>query len=246
MWKAAETAPPPPPATPEAKLLTLYQAAAQRYAGIPAYVARLRRREQIGGKNHPEEVMLFKFRKEPWSVYLKFVGKEGRGREVVFVKGRHEGKIHTRTAAGDIPFTAAGTHIALAPDNFLVRANSRYPITEAGIGVLIERFGRLLQGLEQGRSDQGPLKYLGLRQRPEFARPVEAVEQTIPVRGEPALPRGGRRFWFFDPDTRLPALIIALDDKGQEVEYYCYDQLQTVVSLGDDDFNPNWLGKSRS
>ena len=43
----------------------VHKKAAVKFATIDSYVARLRRREQINGKDKPEELMLFKFRKQP-------------------------------------------------------------------------------------------------------------------------------------------------------------------------------------
>jgi len=40
---------------------------------------------------------------------------------VIYVKGRHENKIHTFAAAGDMPLMPAGRRIALAPDSLMVR-----------------------------------------------------------------------------------------------------------------------------
>ncbi len=242
-----------PAPDPLAELRRLHRQAAERFAGMDSYIARLRRREQVGGRKHPEEVMLFKFRKQPWSVSFKFLGPEGKDREVVFVKGRYGDKIHTLTAAGDIPFTPAGSHIAIAPDNFLVRSASRYPITDAGIGNVIDRFGQLLAAVEGGNYRGGSLRCLGRQQRNEFPEPVEAVEQVIAPGTEPPMPKGGKRLWFFDPRTRLPLLVIAYDpparrsqaSEGQEVEYYCYDRLQAPVKLDEDDFNPEKMGQPR-
>ncbi len=128
-----------------APMRELYQKAAQKHAGMDSYTLRLRRREVVGNQSRPEEVLLFKFRKEPWSVYFKWLGNEGKGREVVYVKGRYDNALHTLTAAGDIPLLPAGRHIKVAPEGVLVKSKSRYPITEAGLGGLIERFGRLVK-----------------------------------------------------------------------------------------------------
>src|SRR5262249_8124468 len=87
---ASSTPPPaPPPGAPAegTSPRELYQKAAARYANIDSYIARLTRREVVKDRPQPEAVMLFKFRKEPWSVYFKWLGKEGQGREVVYVRG---------------------------------------------------------------------------------------------------------------------------------------------------------------
>ena len=225
----------------ELKLRMLHRRAADAYAVMDSYIVRLHRREQVNGKDKPEEVMLFKFRKQPWSVYFKWLGTEGKGREVIYVKGHYEDKIHTLLAAGDMPFAPAGKRVALSPDSFLVRSSSRHSIQEAGVGMLIENFGRLLGAAVPEDSRQGKVRYLGIIKRPEFEQAGEAAEQLIPPGAEPLLARGGRRLWWFDPSTRLPALLITEDETGHQVEYYCYDRFQFPVRLDPDDFNPEKL-----
>jgi hypothetical protein len=234
--------PAPAPAAAD-PLRQLYQRAAERYAGIDSYIARLRRREQVNGTDKPEELLLFRFRKQPWSVYFKWLGTEGKGREAAYVKGQHEDKIHTLTAAGDIPFSGGGQVIAVAPDSILVRSRSRHPITEAGIGSIIEHFGQMLA--RRDKDGTCPLRYAGTQKRPEYAAPLEVVEQTIPSRSEDALPGGGRRFFYFDPANGLPVLIIAKDRADHEVEYYCYDRIEYPVKLDDGDFDPDKLWGKR-
>lgn len=213
---------------------------------MDSYTLRMRRREVVGNHARPEEVMLFKFRQQPWSVYFKWLGTEGKGREVVYVKGRYDNALHTLTAAGDIPLLPAGRHIKVSPDGVLVKSKSRYPITEAGLGGLIERFGRVVAGAEKGDTREGTVKYLGQLKRPEFDGMVEGVLQTLPPRGDPHLPRGGQRQWYFDPNLHLPVLLITRDDSGREVEYYCHDRFMYPVHLSDDDFNPDVLWKAPS
>jgi hypothetical protein len=230
---------------PLAPLRELHRRAAERYLAIDSYIARLRRREQVNGKDRPEELLLFEFRKEPWSVYFKFLGPEGRGREVVYVKGQYGNQIHTLLAAGDMPLAPPGKRMALAPDNIFVRSASRHSITEAGIGEIIERSGRLLDAVAKGDARYGSVKYLGPVKRPEYDAPLETAEQTLPPGTDPTLPRGGKRWILFDPASRLPVLIITHDETGHEVEYYCYDRLEYPVKLDADDFNPDklWPGK---
>jgi hypothetical protein len=238
----APAAPPPAAAVdPVARLHALYRQAADEYAGLTSYIVRLRRREQVQGKDKPEEILLFKFRKQPFSVYFKWLGKEGQGREVIYVQGRFENKIHTRLAAGDVPLMPAGGRIALAPDSALVRSSSRHPISEAGIGGSLDHLSELLRALDQGDNRLGTLRYLGPIKRPEFDTPCETVEEMIPPGQNPALPQGGRRLWAFHPERHLPTLIILYNETGHEVEYYCFDRWQYPVALDDLDFDPDRL-----
>jgi hypothetical protein len=236
----AETKPTPPSAKSGDPLRNLHARAAQRYATIETYTAHLRRRERVNGKMRPEEEIFFKFRNHPWSVYFKWVGSQHRGREVIYVQGQHENKIHTLTAAGDGLF-GAGKHWALSPDNPMVKANSRHAITESGIGVLIERFGELLDRIQSGDTSAGRMTYLGEVRRPEFDAPVEGVMLNIPRGAEKGMLRGGQRLWFFDPVLNFPLLTITTDANGQELEYDYYSRVRVSEQLSDDDFNPTKL-----
>ncbi|MCI0380709.1 MAG: DUF1571 domain-containing protein [Gemmataceae bacterium] len=229
---------------PKTALRDLYEKAARKYADLDSYVLRLRRREVINGSVQPEELILFKFRREPWSVYFKWLGPEAKGREVIYVKGRYENQIQTLTAANDIFLLPAGRRIKMSPVSILVKSKSRYPITEAGLGALIDRFGRLVTGMEKGDPREGQGKYLGPMKRPEFEHKLEAVQQTLPPKADPVLPGGGNRLWFFDPHLSLPVLVVTQDQTGREVEYYCHDRIQFPVRLDDDDFNPDVLWKN--
>ncbi len=230
---------PVPPVGGMNNIRRLYKLAVDRYDLMDSYIARLTRREQLRGVNKPEEVMLFKFRKEPWSVYFKWLSANGRGREVIYVNGQYENKIHTLLAAGDMPLAPAGKRMALASDSIFVRSASRHPITEAGLGASITRLGHIIEALDRGDERKGTLTDLGLIPRPEFARPVAAIEHTLPPGLDPNLPRGGRCLYCFDPETNLPVVVAMRDHLGQEVEYYFYDRLQFPVRLDDNDFNPD-------
>jgi hypothetical protein len=238
-------APPPAETPPADPLRQLHERAAHRYAGIDSYIVRLTRREQVNGKDRPEEIILFQFRKQPWSIYFKWLGEAGKGREVLYVKGRHDNKLHIRLAAGDMALFPAGKRISLAPDSSLVRNSSRHDLSEAGIGFLIEQFGQLVEA--QSRPGAAPvLRYLGSVQVPDFPTPLEGVEQDLPPGADPTLPRGGKRFWYFDPAADgLPGLVRTLDHTGQQVEFYRYDRYQYPVRLDDDDFDPDKLWGKR-
>jgi hypothetical protein len=235
----------PGPATPARSPAELVRRAEEFYGGMDSYIARLRRRERLDGKDKPEEVLLFKFRKQPWSVYCKWIGERGRGREVIYVKGHHENKIHTLLAAGDHPFLGAGQRLSLAVNSLLVRSASRHPITEAGIGANIDRLAAVVGALARGDKSKGTLEALGPEQRPEFGRPAESLVHNIPAGCYEHLPKGGRRFYWFDPETGLPVLVSTHDHEGQQTEYYCYDRLLFPVKLDDSDFDPDIVWRDR-
>ncbi|HEY7315087.1 MAG TPA: DUF1571 domain-containing protein [Gemmataceae bacterium] len=240
---AADGSKPPaqPSQTPPHTARQLLQQAAARCATLDSYIVRLTRREQLDGKANPEEILLFKFRKQPFSVHFKWLGQTAQGREVVYVKGRYGDKIHTKLAAGDAPLLPAGTRWAVAPDSAIARAKSRHPITDAGISHCIDSLSALLDAQERGDRRKGTIAVLAPQRRPEYPQPVETLERVIPPGVEPELPRGGRRLMCFDPESHLPMLVLTYDEKGQEVEYYRHDRLIAPANLDDDDFNPDKL-----
>ena len=144
-----------------------------------------------------------------------------------------------------MPFAPAGKRMALSPDSVFVRSASRHPITDAGLGHAIDRFGQMVSAAQADPTRLQTLRYLGPVQRPEYSTPLEGVEQQIPPNADPLLPRGGRRLWHFDPASHLPVLFITYDHSGREVEYYCYDRIQFPVKLDDADFDPDRIWPAR-
>jgi hypothetical protein len=230
-------APTPTESDPLARLLRDAEQACAQYS---CYICRLKRREQVAGKQKPEEIIIFKCRARPFSVHFKWLSDEGNGREVVFIGGKGDDKLHILTAAGDIPFTPAGRRLDLPMDSLLVRSASKYPITEAGVCRSVARFHRLLDDERRGLPGL-TIKNLGMMQRPEFPTPLEMVELTLPPNREPEAPQGGRRLLGFDPMTKWPVFSTTFDPNGREIDYYCFDRFQLNVRLDDDDFDPEKL-----
>jgi len=238
----ATTLPPLVPSEPSASdnpLRALERKAAAKWATIDCYSCRIRRREVVAGQSKPEELILAKFRKEPFSVFMQWIGPEAKGREVVYVQGQHGNQIHTLTAAGDIFLVPGGTRFKVAADSMLVKNKSRYPITEAGVGSLIERFAQLVDAQERGDPRASAIKYLGPIKRKEFESHVEAALQTILPGAEAQLPKGGQRLWFFDAEHGLPVLIVTHDDADREMEYYCHDRFEFPGRFSDSEFDPD-------
>ena len=222
-------------------LLAFYSRVKQNYDRVGSYIARMTRKEMVNGKMQPEEVMLFKFRKKPWSVYFKWLGKNGKGREVVFVEWNYDNRMHGRRAKGDILLMPAGKRMSFSPDSFLVRRNSRHSIRHAGVGRMVKQIGDVLARQSNRDFSKGSVVYHGKKTRSDLPGPVECVEWRLPPGLEKELPRGGKRWCFVDLRVGLPTLILTEDDKGKMVEYYRYDRFQFPVRLDERDFNPDVL-----
>lgn len=226
-----------------ATMKRIHQAAAAAYAKIDAFEARLTRRETINGKPNPQEVIRFQFRQQPYSVHLKWIGgdPDAFGREVIYVQGMYQNKMHIKPSKGDSPFPV---RVSFAPDDSTVRSKSRHDIREAGMAQAVNHMGAVLKAIDQNPSNRPRLKYLGGIQRAEYASKMEAIEETIPPKIEQLFPQGAKRTYFFDttvgaPSTGLPVLVVAFDHTGREVEYYCFDRFLFPVRFNDGDFDPD-------
>jgi hypothetical protein len=181
----------------------LYDKAVASYGRIDSYLARYVQRNPAK-KEGKEEVLVFSFRKHPWSVRFKCLNGEGEGREVLY---------------------------------------SNKPITESGIGAMIDRFGKLVEAQERGDISPGRLEILGKTRRVGYDQPLLLVRETIPPGADPDLPKGGSRLIGFHRTLHLPVLAIVHNDIGQEVDYYRFDRLETNVRLDDKDFEPNQMAR---
>jgi len=227
----------------------LHQRATAAYALIDSFEARLTRRETINGKANPQEVIFFQFRKKPFSVHLKWLGTEGKGREVLYVQGQHNSKMHVKPSKEDAA-PLPPIRMAFNPDDSMIRSKTRHDIREAGLGEAIRGLGNMLDMIARDPSQRSRLRYLGQVTRPESVAKMDAIEETIPPKVEPLLPQGGKRFCFFENSANskglgLPLLVITYDSTNKEVEYYNFDNLMTDIKLSDADFDPDKVWSKR-
>jgi hypothetical protein len=107
----------------------------QAYTNIQTYHCIMISQERVAGKLLPEQVIDFTFRKNPFSVYMKWLSpKDKTSQEVCYVQGRNQNKIRAKQG---LP-----VWVSIDIDAPAVKQNSRHVITEAGFGNLIERCAR--------------------------------------------------------------------------------------------------------
>ncbi|WP_373652407.1 DUF1571 domain-containing protein [Schlesneria sp. DSM 10557] len=95
---------------------------------VPHYTAVFVKQELVNGELLDEQEMEMKVRHQPFSVYLKWSTGEV-GREVLYVDGMNDGRI---TAHGG-GWKARLPTVSLEPNGSMAMAESRHPITKAGL-----------------------------------------------------------------------------------------------------------------
>ena len=226
-----------PMAGEEAKrfLLQAGLQAARRIEQVASYTATFRKQERLGGKLGPEQTMAMKVRNQPFAIYLKFLSPKA-GKEVVYAEGHHDNKVIAHN--GDwtrrlIP------RLAVEPDSAVALADTRHPVTEAGLVNLSRKL----------------LHYRKLDIGDPHAQTI--VDRTTGPDGRPRLRSthihgrddGSRPFAkvvvLYDPETRIPIQISSYDwpasGGGGELELaerYTYDDLRLDATLTASDFDP--------
>src|SRR5579862_2585406 len=129
----------PPAKSDESPLdlpLRLLAEAQQVYAQVQTYECILISQERINGKLMPEKVTQMTFRKNPFSVYMKWLApKEDAGQEVCYVTGRYQNMMRVLPAG----FAKGFGWMTIAVDDPKVMQHSRHKITEAGFGNWLDR-----------------------------------------------------------------------------------------------------------
>jgi hypothetical protein len=119
--------------------LALIARAEKAYAKVDDYTCTLVKRETINGALGPKQVIALTARKSPFSVSMRWKEPDSMaGQQVVYVAGENDGNMRVKASGwrGWIGFVSIGVHDPRA------KAASNYPITDVGIGTLIDKLAK--------------------------------------------------------------------------------------------------------
>ncbi|MCH2203022.1 MAG: DUF1571 domain-containing protein [Fuerstiella sp.] len=213
--------------------LRVLEQSLKKIEAIPAYRATVTKTERVNDRMVTQK-MKIKFRREPFSVYLYFLG-DYEGREVIYVEGSNNGKllVHETGLA-----SFAGT-LRLAPNDSLVMSENRHPITELGI----EKFLLVLrkQWIEQSKYTESSVKYF--RNAKLGGMTCRRIVVTHP-RPRRQFPFHKTVLWIDDESglaVRLQQFGFAVRSGADPpiVEDYTYTDLRPNVRISDRDFDEN-------
>jgi len=231
------TSPPTPaePALPMDTPIRLMAEAQQAFQGVRDYSCLFVKRERIQGQLGAENLIDMRVRTQPFSVYLHWLGPANlAGQEACYVAGANNGqlRVHSTGLAGAVGF------VSVATNDPRVMQNNRHPITDAGLGHIIEIYGQrwdLERRLKKTTVHVGEFQYNQKRcVRVELIRPDN---------------RGGefysyRTLMYFDKTTHLPIRVESYDwpkqggpPGGELFESYSYANLKLNPGVPDAVFN---------
>lgn len=228
----------PPPGAPAAAgsmdaAVRLIDDAARTFQNVRDYTCVMIKREQVQGRLQPENVIAMRVRNQPFSVYLRWLGpKTSVGQEVCYVAGRNNGqmRVHSPGVLGAVGF------VSIDPRDPRAMRESRHPITEAGVGNLIER---LRQGWYAER--QVNMTQVQIAEYEFNKRRCTRVELSHPTRVQGFY--SYRTVTYFDNETHLPVRFEAYDwpvnggtPGGELQEVYSYVDFRFNVGLGEESF----------
>jgi len=217
----------PAHAATEAEFLRLLSRADAAYAEVQDYRSVMRSIERVGDTLLPEERILLKFQR-PFKVYMRWLEGPSKGREGLYVAGANDGKFLLAEPGGLARlFTAA-----LDPRDPRVMERSRHPVTDVGIGRLLE-----IVGENARRAAREHVLRLVDRGTGEVAgRAVRQVEGLLPK--DPAAGYYGYRVILsFDLEHHLPIRVVVYDWQDRLVEDYTHADLVLNPGLGRRDFD---------
>jgi len=204
------------------------------YQAVQDYTCTFVKHEVIGGQLQPENVLAMKVKAQPFSVHFKWQAPKAlEGQECCYVTGKHNGILRGKSPGvlGVVGFL----NIALTDPQ--VVNSSRYPITDAGIGNLIDR---LAKRWPEEKARQRTV--VSIRDF-EFSRRRCTRVETVNPHTQPGEFFCYRSVIYFDHETKLPIRAELYDwpdaaspPGGAFLESYSYVNLKRNVGLTAKDF----------
>jgi hypothetical protein len=203
--------------------------ARQRLDVLESYQVAINRQERVGDSLQEPEDILLSIRRNPRAVRLQWQQGPHQGREALYAEKETGGMLQVNMADSKIPMP----RVSLPPDSPLALRNSRHPITEAGFDTIIRNLEKTIAENRAGDHAHGRIAYGGLEQPVELDHPCHKIVR-VTASGETWLV-------FFDPETKLPAMVQANAPDGGLVERYVFRSVRPDLPelASADAFDPN-------
>jgi outer membrane lipoprotein-sorting protein len=196
------------------------------WSKVEDYTAVFYKQERVDGKVLPEEKIQLKFKK-PFKIYLHWLSGPHEGRESLYVRGENGDKVigHDGGILGFIT-------LKMDPAGSIAMKGNRHPITDAGIGRLIEILDK---DIKRGR-ERGELKLKLLGENEVYGREAWHILKETPAEGYYA-PK--MEVWV-DRELNLPIKIKIFGPGDIFLESYGYSDLKVNAGLKDEEFTKGY------
>lgn len=198
------------------------------YERVESYTAVFHKQQRIAGKLLGKEDIFLKFRKKPYSLYLKWMTKPYKGSELLYVVGWNKDRI--KAHRGDfLSFIVRN----LDPNDPKLMENQLRPVTSIGVGFLLKTVAINMRKAIKA----GVLTFTEHGKENVYGRETQVMVIDIPY--ELAGEYDGARFVVNqDVESKILLRIRVYNRDGRLIENYGYENLNLDARLTDADFDP--------
>jgi len=200
------------------------------YGGVKDYTANFLKQERVNGELLPQENVYLKYKK-PASIYMKWLKGPDEGREALYVAGANGNNLVGHEGG----FTGFVT-LNLDPNGSLAMKGNRHPITDVGIGRLID----IVMG-EVQKSRKAGEGSITLSSDKVFGKPAQKVVVAAPPVNTRGYYARKSEIWI-DPVSGLPLQIKVYGWNMELLESYGYRDLKINPGLSDREFERDFPG----
>lgn len=199
------------------------------YERVESYTAIFHKQQRIAGELLKEENIFLKFRKKPYSLYMKWVTEPYKGSELLYVVGWNKGRIKAHRG-GFFSFIVRN----LDPNNPGLLENDLRPVTSTGVGFLLQTVAINMRKAIKA----GVLRFTNRGDANVYGRNTQVMVIDIQP-NENAEDYDGAHFVINqDVESKILLRIRVYNRDGRLVENYGYENLNLDAHLSDADFDP--------
>ena len=173
----------------------------------------------------PERIAC-KFRREPFSIHMKWLDPDIKYGESTYVAGAEDDKVRFVPRHGLFGLPPRVTRVGLQTP--VIWGEAKYPLTEFGLEKMMDR---TIRNIERS-PDEVSISYQGLTKLAESGRPVHFLRLEFP----PSRHRSPIQELFVDLETDLPICTRVLNTSGSLEGAYLWEDVDPTVSFTEDDF----------
>jgi hypothetical protein len=196
---------------------------------VQDYQGTLCKQERIEGKLGKEQVISFKFKENPFSIFMQWQKNAGPADRLLYVEGMHDNKmiVHPKTFLLGLIVKS----VKRDPHGEEARKVSLRTCDEFGFYRILQEMLRILQLAEKNNG----LKVKAVSQIVIDSRKFVKLEILLPISTEYA---DYRVLMHIDTENLMPVYVASFDRKNKLIGKYLHKDLRFNTGLSNDDFTP--------